>query len=182
MDTQDYGYVLTDLIMEDILRGDGGQEEEITPSRAAPTAPTPSCDTLTVTNGDNVYAREFLVRTLNKIAEGKDAVATNWVSHYDNPMPERGDKPYHGDWCASHRRGEFQEMKVRFQCYCIDVGAAVFRLKPVQEAGLRFCVDDLRAKKEADHLELADGRFFERYAGFPNVSVAVLHQSLFLHN
>lgn len=184
LDTPDFGYVLTDLVMEDILRGNDG------PTGGVPTAddplragvPTPSCDTLTVTNGDNMYAQEFLVRTLNKIAEGADAVGTNWVSHYHIDAPRKTNAPYDGNWCGSYRRGAYQEMKVKFQCYCIDLGAAVFRVNTVSKSGLRFCVDRLRSKEKIDRLDLSDGQFFERLGKLANVSVAVLHEALFLHN
>ena len=184
--TPDYGYVLTDLVMEDILKGNGNRngsvstEVDLIGTAAASAQP---CDTLTVTNGDNVYAQQFLVRTLNKIAKGADIVGTNWVSHYDIDAPPRGTSFfYRGDWCGPYRGGGFQEMKVRFQVGCIDLGAAVFRLKPIQEWGLRFYVDDLRANKTVDHLEMSDGRFLELLARLPGVSFAVLHEALFIHN
>ena len=64
---EDYGYALTDLVMEDIMRAGAGDREEGPESNApGDDPPAPSCDTLTVTNGDNVYGPDFLRQTLGR--------------------------------------------------------------------------------------------------------------------
>lgn len=172
---EDYGYILTDLVMEDLMSGTKGIS---LPS-------TPLCDTLTVTNGDNVYSPEFLRQTLEPIAnQGKVMVGTNWVSHYDFGQRWHDGAPaYTADWCGPHRSGKNQEMKASpvFECNCIDLGAVTFRLKQVQQSGVRFIVDKLRANETLRDLPLSDCLFFKRLKAFKG-DTAVVHEALFVHN
>jgi len=149
-----------------------------------PDSPTPPCDTLTVTNADNVYSPDFLAQTLGPIAQGKDMVGTNWVSHYskDNPW-HGGPLTYASDWCGPYRSGKNQEMKASpvFECTCIDLGAVTFRLKQVQQFSIRFLVDKLRANETLHDLPYSDCLFFKRLKALGGAT-AVVHEALFIHN
>jgi hypothetical protein len=121
LDVEDYGYALTDLVMEDIMDGkESGLATGPSTSINTDDPPPPLCDTLTVTNGDNVYSPDFLKRTLGPIADkGKDIVGTNWITHYDFGQQWRlGPPSYASDWCGPHRSGASQEMKASpvFEC------------------------------------------------------------------
>jgi len=70
LEVEDYGYALTDLVMEDIMNRRAG-EQSAGSTIQTPDSPSPLCDTLTVTNADNVYNPDLLTQTLGPIAQGK---------------------------------------------------------------------------------------------------------------
>ena len=179
---EDYGYVLTDLVMEDIM---GGKARAAGSPAFTDDSPHPLCDTLTVTNGDNVYGPTFLTRTLGPIADhGKEMVGTNWVSHYDFGERWRiGPPAYTHEWCGPHRSGKTQEMKISpvFKCGCIDLGAVVFKLQQVKQSGIRFIVDKLRTNATLGDLEYSDCHFFKRYKAL-DVKTLTVHEALLMHN
>ena len=188
LNVEDYGYALTDLVMEDIMEGELGEREaSVSTQNQTSGDGSPSlCDTLTVTNADNVYSPDFLRQTLGLIADqGKDMVGTNWVSHYEKGNPwQAGPLPYASDWCGPHRSGKNQEMKASpvFECSCIDLGAVTFRLKQGQQSGIRFIVDKLRANETLHDLPYSDCLFFKKLKAQSGSSTAVVHEALFMHN
>ena len=164
---EDYGYALTDLVMEDIMRAGAGDREGGPESGGPGDDPhAPLCDTLTVTNGDNVYGPDFLRQTLGPIADlGMDMVGTNWISHHDFGQCWRSGTPaYASEWCGPHRSGGTQEMKASpvFECNCIDLGAVVFKVRQVRQSGIRFVLDKVRANQTLGDLRFADCHFFKR--------------------
>jgi hypothetical protein len=188
LNVEDYGYALTDLVMEDIMNGRAGERGAgSTTHTPGDASPPPLCDTLTVTNGDNVYSPDFFRRTLGPIADqGKDMVGTNWITHYDYGQRwHTGTPAYASDWCGPHRSGATQEMKASpvFECNCIDLGAVTFRLKQVQQSGIRFLVDKLRANETLGDVPLSrsDCMFFKRFNALSG-DTAVVHEALFMHN
>ena len=72
---EDFGYVATDLAIEDLLFG-------LWPLKADGSHLL-HCDTFVVTNGDNLYSARFLPTTLAAMAAGADMVGVHWVSHYN---------------------------------------------------------------------------------------------------
>ena len=122
----DFGYVLTDYAMEDLLR-EGG------------------CDLFLVTNGDNVYSPSYLERVMPNILAGSDVVASHWISRYN--VTSKWLRMAAGADCGPGRLGLFQEFFPRFRRQCIDLGAVLFRSALLQRTGLRFLVDELRAHK-----------------------------------
>ena len=72
------------------------------------------CDTLTFTNSDNLYSPNFIPAMLKSIArEGKDLVASHFVSHYPFPA-ERSTRSFDGilaseSGCGALRSGEGAE-------------------------------------------------------------------------
>jgi len=71
---EDYGYVLTDMALEDILR------------QAKAHSWAFQCDTLTFTNADNIYSPHFIPAMLRSVANGSEIVASHFVSHYNAPV------------------------------------------------------------------------------------------------
>lgn len=89
---EDHGYIATDLTIEDIL----SQRAEFSPRlqdllRATGAVPADGgeslgpapCEYMIVTNGDNLYGKEYLAATLSEIRGGAQMVSTHWVSHYE---------------------------------------------------------------------------------------------------
>ena len=183
---EDYGYALTDLVMEDIMNGTTGKREAGSgTANPGDDSFSPLCDTLTITNGDNVYSPAFLKHTLGPIADmGMDMAGTNWVSRYEawNQWPS-GPPAYADDWCGPHRSGKTQEMKISpaFTCGCVDLGAVTFRLENVHRSGVRFIVDKLRADEKLGILQLSDCNFFQRLKA-SGAKTSVVHEALFIHN
>ena len=81
---ENFGYVLTDMALEDILRQTKARSGAF------------QCDTLTFTNADNLYSPHFIPAMLKSIAcDGHDLVASHFVSHYSFPA-ERSTRSFEG--------------------------------------------------------------------------------------
>ena len=74
---EDHGYVATDLALEDILEARRLAREAGVPTDSLP------CDSLIVTNGDNLYGYQYLAATQEAVRGGAMMVNTHWVSHYE---------------------------------------------------------------------------------------------------
>ena len=199
---EDYGYVLTDMALEDILKGRNSQSYF-------------QCDTLTFTNADNLYSPHFIPAMLNAIAhDGHDVVASHFVSHYPFPV-ERSTRSFNSllaseSGCGALRSGEGAEFVTsdRFYPWCVELGSVMVTTKAVEAANIRFVIDKLRKDPTGDTLEgivipiadhkrfailqmtimtpsdfisNADGNFFYTLASNPKVSSHVLRRALMLH-
>ena len=200
---EDFGYVLTDMALEDILRQTRARSGAF------------QCDTLTFTNADNLYSPHFIPATLKSIArEGHDLVASHFVSHYPFPA-ERSTRSFDGmlaseSGCGALRSGEDVEFATseRFYPWCVDLGSVMLTTKAVEKANIRFVIDKLRNDRTgntlegivipiADHKKFAilqmtirtpsdfitnaDGNFFYTFASHPKISSKVLRKVLLLH-
>ena len=200
---EDFGYVLTDMALEDILRQTRARSGAF------------QCDTLTFTNADNLYSPHFIPATLKSIArEGHDLVASHFVSHYPFPA-ERSTRSFDGmlaseSGCGALRSGEDVEFATseRFYPWCVDLGSVMLTTKAVEKANIRFVIDKLRNDRTgntlegivipiADHKKFAilqmtirtpsdfitnaDGNFFYTLASHPKISSKVLRKVLLLH-
>jgi len=200
---EDFGYVLTDMVMEEMLNKKAMKERYGF-----------QCDTLTITNGDNVYSPKFIPALLTSIAQGNDLVASHFVTHYDQP-PERSTRSYRDIMaseasCGPVRSGRDAEFVTsdRFLPWCVDLGSVMFTLKAVADTQLRFVIDKLRldgsgnvttqkpytvvdygafksTKKKfetpRDFFSSADGFFFNRMASHGSISSRVVRRVLLLH-
>lgn len=198
---EDYGYVLTDMALEDILRQ--------TKARSG----TFQCDALTFTNADNLYSPHFIPAMLKSIAQGNDLVASHFVSHYNAPA-ERSSHSFDDvlaseAGCGALRSGEDAEFVAsdRFLPLGLDLGAVTITAKAVARANTRFIINKIRADGSGkdllekvmplvdyrrftidhqkvslrDHLLFADGFFFYTLASHWNTSSAVLRKAMMLH-
>lgn len=200
---EDYGYVLTDMALEDILRqkeaGSGGFQ----------------CDTLTFTNADNIYSPNFIPSMLKSIVhDGKDVVASHFVSHY-NYSAERSTRSFNSVvaseiGCGTLRSGEDAEFVTseRFLPCCVELGSVMITTSAVARARIRFLIDKLRKDGTGnslakviipvaetssynighlkptspnEYLTNADGFFFYRLVSHPNTSSDVIRRVLLLH-
>jgi hypothetical protein len=90
---EDHGYVATDLTLEDILSERAAASPQVRELlKAAGHAPAadepldagpPPCEYTIVTNGDNLYGKDYLAATLDEMSRGAQMVSTHWVSHYE---------------------------------------------------------------------------------------------------
>ena len=200
---EDFGYVLTDMALEDILR------------QSKAHSGTFQCDTLTFTNADNLYSPHFITAMLKSIArDGHDLVASHFVSHYNAPA-ERSTRGFDSilaseEGCGALRSGKDAEFVTseRFYPWCVDLGSVMVTTKAVEAANIRFVIDKLRRDPTGDTLEgivipiadhkkfvilqmtimtpsdfisNADGNFFYTLASSPKVSSKVLRRVLLLH-
>ena len=200
---EDFGYVLTDMAMEDILR------------QTKSGSGTFQCDTLTFTNADNLYSPHFIPVMLKSIArDGHDLVASHFVSHYPFPA-ERSTRSFDGilaseSGCGALRSGEDMEFVTseRFYPWCVDLGSVMVTTKAVEAAKIRFVIDKLRKDRTGNTLEgmvipiadhktfailqmsvrsprdfttNADGNFFHMLASHPKISSRVFRRVLLLH-
>ena len=199
---EDYGYVLTDMALEDILRQ--------TKARSG----TFQCHTLAFTNADNVYSPHFIPAMLKAIVQGNDLVASHFVSHYPFPA-ERSTRSFDAiiaseSGCGALRSGEGAEVVTseRFYPWCVELGSVMVTAKTIEAANIRFLIDRLRRDPTGDTLEgivipiadhkkfailqmtimtpsdfisNADGYFFYTLASSPKVSSKVLRRVLLLH-
>ena len=136
----DFGYVLTDMALGDILRqtkkGFGRNSFQ--------------CDTLTFTNADNLYSPHFIPAMLKSIThDGHDLVASHFVSHYKYSA-ERSTLSYDNVMsseigCGTLRSGEDAEFVTseRFLPCCVELGSVMVTTSAVADAKIRFVLDKL---------------------------------------
>ena len=200
---EDFGYVLTDMALEDILKQTRARSGAF------------QCDTLTFTNADNLCSPHFIPVMLKSIArDGHDLVASHFVSHYNAPA-ERSTRSFDGilaseAGCGALRSGEDAEFVTseRFYPWCVDLGSVMVTTKAVEAANVRFIIDKLRKDPTGNTLEEivipiadhktfailhmsirtpsdfttnADGIFFHTLASHPKVSSKVSRRVLLLH-
>lgn len=189
----DYGYIMTDLVLEDLLA-------ERRDAAAAGVAPGDlPCEVLLVTNGDNIYHALFLRETLPPLVrDGLGLVATHFVSHYDWPGGKLDEPMWekvrlHGQ-CGPWRPGRDVEVATALRPACVDLGAVLFRTSllesspPSPGARTRFIVDRLRLDGEGlgtrglgMNAGEADGELFQSLALRPGVKSLVVRRTLLLH-
>jgi hypothetical protein len=180
---EDHGYILTDLVLEDLLasraeaRGRGLLEDDL------------PCAYFLVTNGDNVYGAQWWAGALGEAAAQRaDVVGTHFVSHYDWPgSPIREplwEKVRLYGQCGPWRPGRDVEVAANFKPACIDLGAALFSAAVLESSGARFIVDRLRAGNPTGRginpME-ADGEFFARLAALPRAKAVLVRRTLMMH-
>ena len=167
---RDGGYILTDLLLEDVLS-----------RRAAAGGGHPS-DALLVTNGDNLYARDFTTAVGAALARGADLVATHFVSHYEFSGARIVGRGNNGG--GPLRAGRDVEIVPAFITGQVDLGAVVMRLELLKRTGERFVIDRLHSTDPSgasiDFLQ-ADGRLFETLAARKDVASEVIPRILFIH-
>lgn len=180
---EDHGYILTDLVLEDLLESRAQAR-----GRGVPEAELP-CAYFLVTNGDNVYGAQWWAGALGEAAAQRaDVVGTHFVSHYDWPgSPIREplwEKVRLFGQCGPWRPGRDVEVAANFKPACIDLGAALFSAAVLESSGARFIVDRLRAGNPTGRginpME-ADGEFFARLAALPHAKAILVRRTLMMH-
>jgi hypothetical protein len=198
---EDYGYILTDMALEDVLRANKASLKF-------------QCDTLTFTNADNLYSPHFVPVMLKSISNGSDMAASHFVSHYDFPG-ERNTRSFQSTMtsesgCGTLRTGTDAEFVTsdRFFAWCVDLGAVMVTTRAVAKTMVRFVIDKIRADGSGTslgktviartshelgtivHQEIgstdlymrsADGYFFHRIAAHPSISSNVVRRVLLMH-
>jgi len=161
----DYGFIVTDLVMEDLLA-------------------EPGCEYVLVTNGDNLYTPSFFTRALAGLDTGVDAVATHFVSRYNYTADVIAYQRDHLQGCGPQTPGPAHEFVPLFREACLDLGASLFRKSLLQRTGARFILNDLRHKDRKDYITTRhgyrDGLFFETLVN-ASATTRILSDVLFVH-
>ena len=158
----DYGYVVTDLMIEDVL---------LRPY-----------DHILITNGDNLYSRHFFPVTQRALMNGADMVATHFISHYTIPSSHI----VHTD-AGPWRHGQDMEFITRFEVGCVDLGAVLLKAELFKNHGFRFIIDidDCNTKgvgwRQSLEVTGLDGYLFQRIAETPGIKTQVIPRALFMH-
>ena len=183
-DGEDYGYLLTDLVLEDLL-----QERALARATGVVDEAQP-CHYIVVTNGDNLYHQQFFAAVLERaVADDADVVATHFVSHYDWPGVTAGVPAWENvrlrGKCGTWRGGRDTEVATALRPACIDLGAAIFKAAVLEgPKGVRFLVDRLRADPTGAGVALvseSDGQFFLRLSNQPGIVTAIVRRALLVH-
>ena len=178
----DFGYIATDLVIEDLLK----EREE---ARLNPLNAQLPCELLAVTNGDNLYSRDFFHATISVLLKEESAglVATHFVSHYNNT---RTWKPEMSGVCNVFRAGADAEFVACLKENHVDLGAVLMRTSLFETLTLpnsthpkRFVVDRLRTqqKKKAAKINMftLDGQLFSFFG--TKTGSEIVHRTLFVH-
>jgi hypothetical protein len=172
-DVEDYGYIATDLAINDLVlawKAAVGGKSSFPGSKGAildAALEDVMCDSIFVTNGDNVYGLEFLLATTNAIANGAGAVATGWVSHYNHDV-----------------LGPNAARKASYVVGHVDLGAVLISTAELAKTGLRFTLvweDKAWAVLQKGRMALRDGQFFSRLKEELGDRAVTLRQTLFIH-
>jgi hypothetical protein len=163
MKENDYGYVTTDLMLEDGLAD--------------------KCDYILFTNGDNVYLRDFFNETIGAIKEGAHIVGTNFISHY-----EFGSK---ATTYGPMRSGRDTEFVPTFRVGLIDLGSVLFRVLMFKRYGIRFLIESCSPSSLVfDSVEggcrevpaaCADGFLSQRISEIKGIVSRIIPRVLFVH-
>lgn len=183
---EDYGYLLTDLVLENVLheRAHARATRLVADEAALP------CHFVVVTNGDNLYHQQFFSAVLERAVEDDaDVVATHFVSHYEWPGVTAGVPAWENvrlrGKCGTWRGGRDTEVATALRPACIDLGAAAFKAAVLEgPVGARFLVDRLRADPTGAAVKLvseADGQFFLRLSAVPGIKTAIVRRALLVH-
>lgn len=177
--TGDGGFPVTDLVMESIVeerrrrRGAGGRNARDNIGY---------CDALVVTNGDNLYAHEFLPAVVKELVD-HDLVGTFFTSRYENTPELMRRAARRGRIGGPSRLGRDYEFNASFTPGGIDLGAVIFRTDLVAAHGVRFVVDRLRADPTGAGIDFveADGDFHQKLSRLPGTRSTIIERSLFVH-
>ena len=181
---EDHGYILTDLVVEDLLQSRREARDE------GKTGGELGCEWMLITNGDNIYHSLFFLAALQEAAaQGADLLATHFVSRYDwpgSPIQEPlWEKVRLFGQCGPWRPGRDVEVATAFKPACVDLGAVLLRSQLLEDSGARFIVDRLRADPSGRGEQInpmeADGELFAKLTGTPGVKSAIVRRTLMVH-
>jgi hypothetical protein len=141
------------------------------------------CDAIVVTNGDNLYAKEFVPAVLEKLVENFHLVGTWFVSRYVNDEYTAAKNKLSGRIGGPTRLGRDYEFNASFNLRGIDLGAAAFRTDAIAKHGVRFVIDRLRKDPKGTSINFveADGNFFQELKNSPGIFSSIIERSLFVH-
>ena len=176
--TGDGGFPVTDMVIEDIILR---RQKRLKSQKKG----EGFCDAILVTNGDNLYGASFVPVVMEKLfGENRfDLVATHFVSRYLNDQVNVERNKNRGLIGGPTRLGRDFEFVSSFQVGGLDLGAGVVRTSILEETGIRFVLDRLKANPKGVGIDFveADGQYFERLSNYPGVRSVVIPRTLFIH-
>jgi hypothetical protein len=141
-DMEDWGYIATDMAISDMLQRN---KDAVAQGFAKP------CQTLYITNGDNIMGKGFFLHTLHAVAKGHNIVATHFI-HRMADYQMQGHTSFTSDThmhatnaCGGWRPGVDAEFFTQFRRVCVDLAAVVTNASMWEqdEGGIRFLVNRL---------------------------------------
>lgn len=153
--TPDFGYLQTDLVMEQLSFSDNPFQ----------------CTYFVVTNGDNLYSKGLIYFTLDYMRQNIDLIGFHFITHYcyDDVKPFRP------------REGCYIQHYTEFQLQRIDVGAALIRKQRLIEKDANFIINELKKDPTGSLVQVhfCDGYFYENFA--VDTTKIILNATLFIH-
>ncbi|KAG5189543.1 hypothetical protein JKP88DRAFT_233128 [Tribonema minus] len=159
--TNDYGYILSDLVMDELLHG---KMEGVA-----------QCDYFMLTNGDNLYSSRLLPSALPYMRTDIDLIGFEFLSHY-SIKDNRVDHP-----------GSDQTIHTQFKTLWIDKGAAMFKADTIARLNMTFALGFAREFGRLTTQVLGfkptriDGNFFTQLAQTEGVSSVIIRRTLLMH-
>jgi hypothetical protein len=182
-DMEDYGYIATDLLIDDMLKWN---------AMATASRRRKPCETLYITNGDNIVAKTFFLHMLDAVAKGHNLVASNFV-HKGSDFQMRGHTlTSEGVMlstlaCGGWRPGRDKEMFAQLRTRCIDLAAVVTNAS-MWENGARFVTGLLqdsafasRGRKGQKQIIMADGNTFGGLSRREGANPLIIRRALMFH-
>jgi len=161
---QDFGYVLTDLVLDDIDQarktGSGGQ----------------MCNYVLITNGDNLYSRNFFEATRPLRQQATSLIGVFMVSHHEWPASSS----------VIERAGRDVLMRSSFKVEAVDLGAVLWKFSATfgAHSDLRFSLN----RNMKDHANdvpksfwTADGNTIQSAVKKKGTTYSVVPRVLFVH-
>lgn len=154
----DYGYLQSDYVMEDLLQGTMGDVTK--------------CDYFLLTNGDNLYNVNLIPLTVKHMRAKVDLIGFDFISK--NPANNE-------DTCV--RLKPHQQMRCKFYPGSIDKGAAMFRADRYASVGMSFALRFLKPGYPyfTERSDWLDGYFFEDFSKSPKTTSVIIDSVLLMH-
>ena len=156
----DYGYGMTDRALSHLY-------EQYTEYSSL-------CQYLMVTNGDNLYSRNFGKKIVQHMKAKMDIIAWGFVSHHFKPHQQETIDEKKNVVPKIADDGTQKCIPVQLQSEMIDLGAAAYRFGFLYQHRLLF------AQPGSPYASASDGTFVEKLAKLTNASV-LLRQTLLMH-
>ena len=179
--TGDGGYPVTDLLIEQIIAKRAGIWGRDGPA-TWPFVNYGFCDAIVVTNGDNLYANQFLPAIVAQL-DKSHLVGTWFVSRYTNTEALMAAGKKRGRVGGPTRIGRDYEFNASFTVGGIDLGAAAVRTDALAMTGVRFVIDRLRKDPSGKSIDFVncDGLYFQKLVETPDLGAVILERTLFVH-
>lgn len=154
-DKADFGYLQTDLAIEQL---------------SSPNSKI-QCEYFIATNGDNLYTKELIYRTIESMRQKIDLIGFHFITHYCYEKSE--------PWRP--RPGCFSQHYTEFKLGRVDVGSALLRKDALIKYDANFIINELEKDETGQNVQVyfCDGFFYEYFA--QKATQIVINATLFIH-
>jgi hypothetical protein len=141
MPTENFGYLVTDILMEQLLNATFSRPGAIhsgpIPCDVEPPEEQPLCDYFIFTNGDNLYHRSLFQALLPYMKAHTQGIAFEFTSRYDHRRENEDIVSAY-----AYYKEAYQDVQIytKWEREYIDVGTMVISSKYLRDRGTRFCL------------------------------------------